>query len=314
MHNPTHTRGRRVPMTLMAALFGAACAQPTPAPRTLPSPVTGFAGIQRSFDFRTIEFPAAKRTIVWGIDDARQIVGSYDDSAGSHGFVLRDDRFATIDFPGAVFTVALGIGSHGEIVGAYRMPGEPALNFHGFLRGSDGRFEHIDSPPHKNTIAQRILPDGTILGCRHDDDFGASMKGSVLGARNHSETQAFGSMHNGATPDLRRIVGLYNYAPGDRSAGYVIDDGKFKPLVVPGSTATSAWDVNPAGDVVGTYRDSIGVHGFILTAAGFFSLNVPTAAMTRVFGINTNGAVVGSFDAGGRTHGFIATPTRLGRP
>ena len=311
--NPMHTHGRHVPITLVAALFGVACTQPMPAPRTLPSPVIGFAAIQRGFDFRTVEVPAAKRTIASGIDDRGQIVGAYDDSGGTHGFVLRDDRFATIDFPGAVFTVALGIGAHGEIVGAYRMPGEPNLNFHGFLRASDGRFDRVDSPPHKNTIAQRILPNGTILGCRHDDDFGASMKGAVLGPRNHSETQAFGSMHNGATPDLRRIVGLYNYASGDRSAGYLIDDGKFKPLVVPGSSATSAWDVNSAGDVVGTYRDSVGVHGFILTADGFISLNVPTAAMTRVFGINTSGAVVGSFDAGGRTSGFLATPTRAGR-
>ena len=313
MQNPMHAHGRRVSMLLGAALFVAACAQPTRAPRVLPSPVTGFAAIQRSFDFKTVEVPGAKRTRASGIDDRGQIVGSYDDSTRTHGFVLRDDRFATIDFPGAVFTVALGIGVHGEIVGAYRMPGEPAVNFHGFLRSSDGRFERVDSPPYKNTIAQRILPDGTILGCRHDDDFGASMKGAVLGAHNHSETQAFGSMHNGATPDLRRIVGLYNYAAGDRSAGYVIDDGKFKPLVVPGSSATSAWDVNPAGDVVGSYRDSVGVHGFILTADGFISLNFPKAAMTRVFGINTSGAVVGSFDTGGRTYGFLATPTRAGR-
>lgn len=313
MHTLMHTRSRRVPMTLVVALFGAACAQPARAPRALPSPVTGFAAIQRSFDFRTVEVPAAKRTVASGIDDAGQIVGYYDDSAGTHGFVLRDDRFTTIDFPGTVFTVALGIGAHGEIVGTYRMRGEPAVNFHGFLRTSDGRFERIDSPPHKNTIAQRILPDGTILGCRHDDDFGASMKGAVLSAHNHSETQAVASMHNGATPDLRRIVGLYNYSPGDRSAAYVIDDGKFKPLVVPGSSATSAWDVNPAGNVVGSYRDTIGVHGFILTADGFMSLNVPKAAMTRVFGINTSGAVVGSFDAGGRTYGFLATPIRAGR-
>lgn len=308
-----HSSSRRVPMTLVVALFGAACAQLVPAPRVLPPPVTGFAAVQRRFDFRTVEVRTAKRTVASGIDDGGQIVGYYDDSAGTHGFVLRDDRFATIDFPGAVFTIALGIGAHGEIVGTYRMRGEPTVNFHGFLRTGDGRFERIDSPPHKNTIAQRILPDGTILGCRHDDDFGASMKGAVLSGHNYSETQALASMHNGATPDLRRIVGLYNYSPGDRSAAYVIDDGKFKPLVVPGSSATSAWDVNPAGDVVGSYRDSIGVHGFILTAEGFTSLNVPKAAMTRVFGINTSGAVVGSFDAGGRTYGFLATPVRAGR-
>ena len=309
-----HTRSRRVSRRLVVALFGAACAQPARAPRALPPPVTGFAAIQRSFDFRIVAVPASKRTVASGIDDRGQIVGYYDDSAGTHGFLLRDDRFATIDFPGAVYTTALGVGAQGEIVGTYRMRGEPAVNYHGYLRTNDGRFERVDSPPYKNTIAQRILPDGTILGCRHGDDFGGSMRGAVLRGHVHSETQAVGSMHNGATPDLRRIVGLYNYSPGDRSAGYVIDDGAFKPLIVPGSAATSAWDVNPAGEVVGSYRDSIGVHGFILTADGFMPLNVPKAAMTRVFGISPSGALVGSFDAGGRTFGFLAMPSSRSHP
>ncbi|MCR4339188.1 MAG: hypothetical protein NUW01_04780, partial [Gemmatimonadaceae bacterium] len=234
-----------------------------------------------------------------GINDRGEIVGSYDDSAGTHGFHLRNGEFATIDFPGATFTMAFGIGPSGAVVGAYRREGEAAVNYHGFLRTSDGRFERVDAPPYKNTIAQRILPDGTVLGCRHADDFGASMRGAVLTPQKYSETAAFGSMHNGATPDLRRVVGLYNFAPGDRSAAYTIDDGRFIPLVVPGSTATSAWDVNPAGVTVGTYRDSAGVHGFVLTHAGFVPLNAPGAMTTRALGINSNGAVVGSFEAGG---------------
>lgn len=321
-HNPSTVRrtaetiqtrmqigNRSVPLAFAGWLFLGACAQPPRTPPALPSPQTGFALVQRSFDFQTIEVPGAKRTVAWGIDNGGKIVGNYVDSTGTHGFIFRGGKFATIDFPGAVFTSALGIGARGEIVGTYRMRGEPAMNYHGFLLTSDGRYERIDSPTHKNTIAQRILPDGTILGCRHDDDFGASMKGAVLTGNSRSETDAFASMHNGATPDLRRIVGLYDYAPGDRSAAYVIDDGKFKPLVVPGSSATSAWDVNPSGDVVGAYRDSIGVHGFILTDHGFMSLNVPKAAMTRAFGVNVSGVVVGSFDAGGRTYGFLAKPT-----
>ena len=304
---------RRVPVTLLVALFGLACAHPARAPGTLPSPLARLASTGRSFDFSTVAVPGAKRTVASGISDGGQIVGLYDDSAGTHGFLLRDGTFETVDFPGAAFTVALGVGAHGEVVGAYRMPGEPAVNYHGFLRTGDGRFERVGSPPHTNTIAQRILPDGTILGCRHDDDFGASMRGAVLSARNHSETQAFGSMHNGATPDLRRVVGLYNYAPADSSAGYVIDDGTFRPLVVPGSSATSAWDVNPAGEVVGTYRDSAGVHKFVLTADGFVPLDAPKATTTRALGVNASGAVVGSFTAGGRTYGFVATPARARR-
>lgn len=303
----------RVPIRLLAVLLGVACAHPARAPHSLPLPTAPFARVEHVFDFTTLEVPGATRTVASGIDDRGQIVGSYDDSAGTHGFLLREGKFTTIRFPGAVWTTALGIGTRGEIVGAYKMPGEPAVAFHGFLRTIEGRFERVDWPPHRYTIAQRILPDGTILGCRHDDDFGASMKGIVSSAHSPSETEAFASMHNGATPDLRRIVGLYNYAPGDRSAAYVIDDGTFKPLVVPGSSANSAWDVNPAGEVVGSYRDSTGVHGFILIAEGFVRLDVPKAVMTRALGINASGAVVGSFDAGGRTYGFLATPSRAGR-
>jgi hypothetical protein len=70
--------------------------------------------------------------------------------------------------------------------------------------------------------------------------------------------------------------------------------------------------VNPAGEIVGSYRDSVGVHGFVLTADGFVSLNVPGATMTRALGINTRGIVVGSFEFGGRVSGFVATPKPAG--
>src|SRR5256885_8792614 len=47
---------------------------------------------------------------------------------------------------------------------------------------------------------------------------------------------------------------LCNYSPGDRSMRYAIYEGKFNPIEVPGSSATSAWDFSPSGEVVGTYR------------------------------------------------------------
>src|SRR5207302_2531879 len=174
---------------------------------------------ERKFAFAVLEVPGAQRTVASGIDRDGQIVGYYGDSAGAtHGFLFRAGTYETIDFTGAAFTQAFGIGASGEIVGSYRLAGEPVLNFHGFRRSRDGRFARVDSPGHLNTIAQRILSDGTILGCRHDNDFGASMKGVVFRGHANQEVEAFGSMDNGATPDLRRIVGLYNYGPADHSS------------------------------------------------------------------------------------------------
>ena len=48
---------------------------------------------------------------------AGEIVGAYRNSAGVHGFVLRDEVYVPIDFPGATATRAFGINSHGDIVG-----------------------------------------------------------------------------------------------------------------------------------------------------------------------------------------------------
>src|SRR5437773_3376680 len=186
--------------TALVTACVAACSRSSHVTHALPAVETGFATSQPAFRFKVLDVPNARRTVASGINDRGEVVGAYDDSSGTHGFLFRDDKFTTIDYPGASFTVTLGVGVHGDIVGTYRMPGEPPVNFHGFLRRSDGVFERVDSPPYKNTIAQRILPDGTILGCRHDDDFGASMKGAVLRGR-VSETSALASMHNGATPD-----------------------------------------------------------------------------------------------------------------
>jgi hypothetical protein len=97
-----------------------------------------------------------------------------------------------------------------------------------------------------------------------------------------------------------------------QSEGYVIDDGEFMPFVVPGSTLTSAWDVNPRGEIAGVYRDAANrVHGFVRDAGRFLTLDVPNAAITRAFGINAGGDVVGAFvDTAGRTRAFMASRSR----
>jgi len=140
-----------------------------------------------------------------------------------------------------------------------------------------------------------------------------SMKGIVMSAAGNREIDAFASMNNGATPDLRRIVGLYFNMVTNRTDGYIIDDGVFTPLVVPGSTGsvgTQAWDVNARGDVAGFFSDQRGVHGFVYTEDGFTTVDFPGATATRVFGINARGDLVGAYVVAGVTHGFLATRTR----
>src|SRR5207248_1717767 len=128
---------------------------------------------------------------------------------------LRDGDYQTIDFRAAdgvlaAVTEARGIGPDGEIVGDYAFAGEPAVNAHGYRLTKGGEFVPVNYPGHTNTVAQRILPDGTILGVytdmaktppgflrRGDDDYTSI---DVSGA---SVTRAFGINARGD------IVGSY---------------------------------------------------------------------------------------------------------
>lgn len=283
-------------------------------PACLFATITAVRADRPAFYFSEIIVPGAILTNAQGINAGGDVVGIYRDAAGIvRGFVWRRGEVTAIDYPGAAITEARGIGPDGDIIGTYRMPGEPTVNVHGFMLRQDGTFAGLDYPGHTSTIPQRILPNGAILGCRHDHDTMDTMRGVVMMPDGTSaETDAFASMHNGATPDGSLIVGLFTNMMTGRGEGYVIEEGQFTPFVVPGSNLTSAWDVNPRGEIVGVYRDAANrVHGFVRDGDDYVTLDVPGATTTRAFGINAGGDVVGAFvDAAGRTRAFVATRTR----
>lgn len=261
----------------------------------------------QTFSFTSIDVPAAGFTGASGINARGDIVGTYRDASGrSHGYVLHNGEFTTIDFTGSVFTEARGISPDGEIVGDYRLAGEPNVNFHGYRRTREGDFVHVDYPEHTNTLVQRILPDGTMLGCRHDGDQMDTMKGVTISSQGSAEIREFASMNNGATPDHRKIVGLYTNMAGSQQ-GFLIEDGVFRPLFVGGIPTTAAWDMNPAGEIVGVFLQA-GAHGFVLRNDGYVQIDFPGATATRAFGINARGDVVGTYvSADGKSHGFLAS-------
>ena len=269
-------------------------------------------GAERRLIFSTIDFPGAILTNAQGINAGGEIVGSYNDAgtpSRTHGFVLSGGHFRSIDFPGARATVARGIGPGGDIVGSYQNANESGgVPAHGFLLNNRGQYHRVDYPDHLNTIAQRILPDGTILGCYHDNDTMESMHGMIVSPRyGFDAIPESMSMHNGATPDGRLIVGLFTDMDG-RGKGYLVERGRFQPFEVPGATFTAGWDINQAGIAVGVYRDNAGrTHGFQFDGSTFGQIDFPGATITRVFGINAGGDMVGNYvDMAGRTHGFIA--------
>jgi probable HAF family extracellular repeat protein len=91
---------------------------------------------------------------------------------------------------------------------------------------------------------------------------------------------------------------------------------------VPGSTLTSAYEINDSGKIVGTYEDSGGrFHGFLLSGGVYTAIDPPgSTGGVIASGINTSGQIVGGYiGVGGVQHGYLlrwgelyyARPTRF---
>src|SRR5687767_13538581 len=95
-------------------------------------------------------------------------------------------------------------------------------------------------------------------------------------------------------------------AASSQSSGYV---GVFESIHVPGSSGTRAFGINPQGDIVGSYTDVTGTHGYLLRDGEFTSIDYPGAAITEAWGINPRGDIVGNYTIGGvpGIRGFLLT-------
>jgi probable HAF family extracellular repeat protein len=271
------------------------------------------------YEFTALTFPEASETVAAGINDAGHIVGWYRQGDVTYGFLYADGKYTSVQYPDASLTQLVGINANGDVSGGYRRTGESQkfegmeLAFHGFVRTKAGEFLEARHPAHKYSMAQRILADGSIVGCYHDDDI-ASMRGfmvprhamtsSTVHESDITVIDAPASMHNGAAPDGSTFVGLLM----DTSQAYVVDGDGMRMFTVPGAKHTEAWDINSAGVIVGMFEDVESVsHGYVLENGAFTTMDFPGARGTMAFGINTRGDIVGGIrGAGGERRGFIA--------
>jgi hypothetical protein len=233
-------------------------------------------------------------------------------------FTTLDASGALIGLPGTLPTSLRGINPRGQIVGYYvAPPGSSAdcvtASSVACIKGllyKRGRFSTVLFPGHPGAIPQRIAPSGDIYGCYHDYDLMGSMHGFVRTPSGYTGFDVPASMHYGATPDGSMIVGLYTDMMTGRTHGYMLNNGNFEPFDVPGSILTQIWDIDPAEDNVGSFRDNTGkFHGFLQTAGGNTPIDYPGAVATQALGINPDRAIVGQYtDTSGKTRGFLAVP------
>lgn len=111
-----------------------------------------------------------------------------------------------------------------------------------------------------------------------------------------------------------QIVGVYRDAGGVDCPttgvgchGFLLDEGTFTTVDVPGAVGTQAGGIDRRSEIVGFFIDGTGaLHGFLLEQGAFTQIDVPGATGTLATEINDRGQVVGTFlDAGGAQHGFL---------
>jgi hypothetical protein len=102
-------------------------------------------------------------TYVYGMNNLNQVVGSYSDEGGNHGYIRNADGTLTfpIDYPGASHTFLHGINDKGWMVGSYL---DTEGVYHGFFATSPTRFVAFDLPPGRFTILNGINNRGIICG------------------------------------------------------------------------------------------------------------------------------------------------------
>jgi|SRR6516164_7878351 len=76
------------------------------------------------------------------------------------------------------------------------------------------------------------------------------------------------------------------------------------------TTSTIASGINDMGQIVGSYRNASGRHGFLYSGGVYTTLDDPQASAnaggTSAFGISKTGQIVGGyFDSSGLEHGFL---------
>ncbi|MEO5657508.1 MAG: PEP-CTERM sorting domain-containing protein [Nitrospiria bacterium] len=252
-----------------------------------------------SYTFTTIEAPNASGTEAHGINNSGDIVGGYDDTTGTHGFLLRDGVLSTINFPGANFTLAWGINDSGDIVGGFSVASTPQ----GFLRSADGSigsimigetFTQVRGINNQNEMVGRFtdsegLGHGFVQG--QDGTPTTIPNMSAHGINDHGDVV-------GGTPD--QTQSLIRLAGGEPTS-----------LII--GTTSQAMGINNHGDIAGFYSDSTGTgySGFVIdgdSSTVNWGITVPGAYSTMIYGINDAGDIVGTFlGSDHRVYGFLGS-------
>jgi hypothetical protein len=288
------------------------------APATKPSPTP------YTFDFATLNNPASSTfNCVMGVNNLNHVVGYYGSGTQddpSHGFnsTLPYTKFRGMNYPDAVSTVATSLSSISEIFAGYFVDNSAGHHTWGFIRnkGIWSQYKDYKTPKGPNSVNELLgVSDSDVAVGFYTDSYGHDVPYELVDGRYHAlqPPGAVSAMATGINKigDITGTVTLTSQV----TEGWILRNGFYSEFSYPGSSSTQASAVNYEDQVVGSYVDGQGTHGFILdrpaspTEMFWQSIDEPKAAGTTVItSINSHHTISGCYvDASGNTDGFVAT-------
>jgi hypothetical protein len=272
-----------------------------------------------------LDVAGSRQTEIYRINDDGDMVGTYVDATGRHGFLRTEGADVPLDVPGAAWTIATGLtnrdsNGHITIVGRYwshnRLQGflaeyDPDNGATPFAYSSTGAAVRV------HTMPWDINESKVVAGCTHSA--GAAdmlpwllLGGSFLTARDLS------SMYTGIN-GKGDVTGFWYEPSLAGGMSFVLKGQTAAWFKVPNSRHTHAYGINDTGCTVGFFwgvPGSPGMQAFLRHASGHTITFQVTdgsgrgAYMTHAYGINNSGVIVGAYQmvAGGPWHGFRRDP------
>ena len=270
------------------------------------------------YTFLTLDDPDALpgQTFAYGINDAGQVAGWFNNASGSHGFIYESGTWTTLDNslanPGS--TLAYVPNDSGQVLGNFY---DAAGGHFAVYDGATWKVLGDDPDAASNSTNYTGINDaGVLSGDFHDsaDIFHAFLyAGGTYMTLDYPETNVFRTIALGLN-DAGAVTGYYN-GPLDHffaQHGFIFDGTTWTGFDVPDAAGfTNARAINDTGLVAGDYSDANQEsHGFVYNGTVFTEFDEPDGSLgsTLVFGINDAGTIVGRFNDAAGTHGFLATP------
>jgi probable HAF family extracellular repeat protein len=297
------------------------------------SPQNALAGTIAGYTFTTLDDPYALSgtTDAYGINDAGQVAGFFQDATGVHGFVYDGTTWTTLGnnpLPNGVQTSATAINDSGQLIGSvYEASG---LGHEALYDGTNwALLGEAPNAAFNSTTYTGINDAGVLSGFYRDasevyhpflyDGASYTTLDPLPTDWQAIRPVAFGLNDAGAVAGyyLGRLPTLTGYSGTPH--GFVFDGTTWSAFDAPDPTevfnhdplATEPFAINDTGLVAGIYRDTNSyAHGFVYDGTTFTEFDAPNSILGSILvtGINDSGTIVGRFSDAAGLHGFIATP------